>query len=171
MKFTKLKYNILQKKFNKSLLKSIETRKISQKQIVSVGIISTEDIISKTPILDIMEEVLELRNLKIYAHRKFNKQNEFSYKHFSEADLNWKGEYIQENFKSFLEQPFDLLIGYFNQPNLYAENAVLQSQATFKVGFSKVNSFLFDIEISEDITNVHQFATELKKYLQILKKL
>ena len=64
-----------------------------------------------------------------------------------------------------------MLIGYFNQPNLYAENAVLQSQATFKVGFSKVNSSLFDIEISEDIANVDQFIFELKKYLQILKKL
>ncbi|MEN8776641.1 MAG: hypothetical protein ABF263_01975 [Polaribacter sp.] len=171
MKFTKLKYNILQKKFNESLLNSIETRKISQKKIVTVGIISTEDITSKIPILDIVEEALELRNLKIYSYRKFNKHNKYSYKHFSESDLNWKGAYIQQSFKSFLEQPFDLLIGYFNQPNLYAENAVLQSQATFKVGFSKVNSSLFDIEISEDIANVDQFIFELKKYLQILKKL
>ncbi|WP_439129077.1 DUF6913 domain-containing protein [Polaribacter sp.] len=171
MKFTKLKYNILQKKFHKSLLKSVATRKISQKEIVSVGIISMEEITSNKSILEVFEEVLGVRNTKIYSYRKFNKENEFSYKHFSEADLNWKGEYIQENFKSFLEQPFDLLIGYFNQPNLYTENAVLHSQATFKVGFSKVNEALFDIEISEDANNVKLFASELKKYLQILKKL
>ncbi|WP_435415905.1 DUF6913 domain-containing protein [Polaribacter aestuariivivens] len=171
MKFTKLKHTILQKKFQKTLQKSLENKVISQKKIQSVGILTTDEIQSKTAVLSILENTLGVRNAKIYSFRKFNKLNEFSYKHFSENDIGWKGEFIQENFQSFLEQPFDLLIGYFHQPNLYLESAVLQSKASFKVGFSNVNSNLYEIEISEDVAKTNEFATELKKYLQIIKKL
>ncbi|QOD60852.1 hypothetical protein H9I45_16180 [Polaribacter haliotis] len=171
MIFKKLKHNILQKKFDKALQKSTINRVVSQKKIQSVGILTSEEIFSKLDILPIVEEILEVRNTKIYSFRPFNKLDEFSYKHFSENDINWKGEFIQENFESFLQQPFDLLICYFNKPNLYLESAVLQSKASFNVGFSGVNSNLFEIEISEDILNVNEFTLELKKYLQIIKKL
>jgi acetolactate synthase small subunit len=73
--------------------------------------------------------------------------------------------------QSFLEQPFDLLIGYFNTNNLYLETAILQSNATFKAGFSGVNSDLYELEIAGNIKDIHQFLSELKKYLQSLKKL
>ena len=78
---------------------------------------------------------------------------------------------MQPNFQSFLEQPFDLLIGFFNVNNLYLEKAILQSKATFKAGFSGVNSKLYELEISSQLENVQQFSSELKKYLLILKKL
>ena len=64
-----------------------------------------------------------------------------------------------------------MLIGYFDHQHLYLEKAVLESKATFKVGFSKVNSKLYELEISTELENIEQFSTELKKYLQILKKL
>ncbi|QTE22420.1 DUF6913 domain-containing protein [Polaribacter cellanae] len=171
MRFTKLKHNILQTKFDKALQKSTDNRMVSQKKIQSVGILTSEEIFSKLDITSIIEEVLEVRNAKIYSFRPYSKLDEFSYKHFSENDINWKGTFVQENFESFLQQPFDLLIGYFNKPNLYIESAVLQSKATFKVGFSNVNSNLFEIEISEDILHINEFTLELKKYLQIIKKL
>ncbi|QTD38438.1 hypothetical protein JL193_03845 [Polaribacter batillariae] len=171
MKFTKLKHNILQKKFDKTLQQSIENRIFSKKKIQSVAILTTEEISSKLDVLSIIEKTLEVRNAKIYSFRPYNKLNKFSYKHFSENDINWKGEFFQENFNSFLEQPFDLLIGYFTKPNLYLESAVLQSKASFKVGFSNINSNLFEIEISEDVLNIGKFTLELKKYLQIIKKL
>lgn len=64
-----------------------------------------------------------------------------------------------------------MLIGYFNKKNLYLENAVLQSKATFKVGISKVNQKLYDIEIAEVPIKTDKFLLELKKYLRILKKI
>lgn len=169
--FAKLKQSILEKKFDASLLKFVQNRKTSQKEILSVGILTSEEISSKNDIQKEVETLLNVRNTKIISFRKFNKLDEVSFKHFSEKDINWKGEFTQENLQSFLEQPFDLLIGYFNTNNLYLETAVLQSNATFKVGFSKVNSKLYELEISEDVFNLHQFLSELKKYLIILKKL
>ncbi|QNM86039.1 hypothetical protein H9W90_02675 [Polaribacter pectinis] len=169
--FAKLKQSILEKKFDASLLKFVQNRKTSQKEILSVGILTSEEISSKNDIQKEVETLLNVRNTKIISFRKFNKLDEVSFKHFSENDINWKGEFTQENLQSFLEQPFDLLIGYFNTNNLYLETAVLKSNATFKVGFSKVNSKLYELEISEDVSNLHQFLSELKKYLIILKKL
>ena len=94
-----------------------------------------------------------------------------SYEYFSEKDINWKGESVAPSFASFLEQPFDLLIGFYATNNLYLEHATLQSKATFKAGFSKVNPSLYEIEISENIDNITGFCKELKKYLVLLKKL
>ena len=94
-----------------------------------------------------------------------------SYKYFSEKDFNWKGEPKNKFFKSFIEEPHDLLIGYFNKNNLYIENAVLRSNAKFKVGFANVNQALYDMEIAEYPTKVESFLSELKKYLIIMNKL
>ncbi len=171
MKFTKLKQNILKKKFDKSLSKLTENRVVSQKEIQTVGILTTDDISSKIDFQNEVEKYVNVKNAKVYSFRKFNKSNEASYKHFSENELNWKGEFIDESFQSFLDQPFDLLIGFFNTNNIYLEKAVLQSKATFKAGFSDVNSQLFEIEIAENITNIPQYLLELKKYLQILRKI
>ena len=99
------------------------------------------------------------------------KIDDVSFKHFSEKDINWKGEFVQPNFQSFLDTPFDLLIGYFSESHLYLEIAILKSKAGFKAGFSSVNTKLYDLEILEKIENSNQFFSELKKYLKILKKL
>ena len=63
-----------------------------------------------------------------------------------------------------------LLIGFFNKNNLFIENAVLRSNAKFKVGLSNVNQKLYDMEIAEYPKNIDKFLIELKRYLLILKK-
>ncbi|KGL63073.1 DUF6913 domain-containing protein [Polaribacter sp. Hel1_85] len=171
MNLSKLKEVRLKKKFDKILSNLSENRTVSQKEIQSVGILSTEEISSKIELESKVEAILGVRNSKIYSYKKFDKSDAISYKHFSEKDINWKGDFVEPTFQSFLEQPFDLLIGYFNENHLYLEHAVLKSKATFKAGFSEVNSKLYELEISTELENVQQFSSELKKYLQILKKL
>lgn len=171
MNLSSLKESRLRKKFDKTMSNLKDNRIVSQKEILSIGILTTESVSSKIDIQLEIETVLGLKNAKIYSFKKFNKSDEVSFKHFSEKSVNWKGEFIEPTFQSFLEQPFDLLIGYFNQNNLYLEKAVLESKAGFKVGFSEVNSKLYELEISTELENIKQFSSELKKYLQILKKL
>lgn len=171
MNLSKLKEYRIKKQFDKTLSELSENRIVSQKEIKTVGILTTEVISSTIDIKSEIETIVGLRNCKLYSFKKFDKLDEVSYKHFSEKDINWKGDFVQPNFQSFLDQPFDLLIGYFNTNHLYLEKAVLQSKATFNVGFSGVNSKLYELEISTDLKNVKQFCLELKKYLQILKKL
>lgn len=171
MNLSKLKESILRKKFNDIVLKLQDNRAVPQKEILTVGILTSESISSAIDVQSEIETILGLTNSKLHSFKKFNKSDEFSLKYFSEKDVNWRGNFTEPTFKNFLEQPFDLLIGYFNHQHLYLEKAVLESKATFKVGFSKVNSKLYELEISTEIENIQQFSSELKKYLQILKKL
>ncbi|MCI2229659.1 hypothetical protein MC378_10825 [Polaribacter sp. MSW13] len=169
--FSNLKHSLIKKRFNKSLLNFIADKSISQKEILTVGILTTDEISSQFDLQKEIEATLNVRNVKLYSYRKYDKLDEVSFKHFSEKDINWKGNFTHQSLLGFLEQPFDLLIGYFDTNNLYLENAVLQSKSLFKTGFANVNPQLYDIEIVEDVEHLSQFSTELKKYLQILKKL
>lgn len=167
----KLKEILLRKKFDKMLSKLARNRNVSQKKIRTVGILTTETIASKTAIQSRVEAILGVRDSKMYRFKKFEKAASISYTHFSEKDISWKGNFAQPNFKSFLEYPFDLLIGYFDEEHLYVERAILQSNASFKAGFSGVNSKLYELEIVEVPIKIDAFLLELKKYLQILQKL
>ncbi|MEO9572023.1 MAG: hypothetical protein ABJH82_03015 [Polaribacter sp.] len=171
MNLKKLKESRIKSNFNKKLSKLKGSREVSQNEIQTVAILTTEELSKEMELQLEIETILGVKNSKIYSFKKFNKLEEDSNKNFTEKDVNWKGEFIAPTLKNFLEQPFDLVIGYFNTEHLYLEKAVFQSKATFKVGFSDVNSKLYEIEISEKIENLKQFSLELKKYLKILKKI
>ena len=168
----KLKEQSLHKSFQKKLHKMPEIRTAVSKEIHSVAIITTNTLSSE---LDIVNEIKRnfksVRNIHIYAFRKFKKSNSISYKHFSEKDFDRKGNVKDLSLESFLENPFDLLIGYFNEKNLYLEFATLKSNATFKIGFSKVNDKLFDLVVNEQPNNIDSFIEVIKKYLEILRKI
>jgi len=171
MSFLKLKEARIKKKFDKDIKRLSESRTVLQNEIKSVAILTTEAISSQLDLQAKIEADFGVRNVKIYSFKRYSKLDDPSFNYFSEKDINWKGIYIEPSFNNFLETPFDLLIGYFTESNLYLKNAVLHSNATFKVGFSEVNSKLYALEIKEDTANLEVFLSELKKYLQILKKL
>ena len=169
--FQGFKETILKRQLDKLLSQSDFNSASSLKKIKSVGIITSEKIITEIDLQKQIEVVLKCSNTEICSFRKFDKTMDVSRKHFTEKDINWKGQFKQDNMQVFLEQPFDLLIGYFNTNNIFLESAILQSKAQFKVGFAGVNSMLYEIEISEKIDNVNAFTLELEKYLKIIKKL
>jgi hypothetical protein len=166
-----LKKSFIKKRFKKLLKEKEAQREISYDEVYTVGIIASGEIYKWMKIEDEVEKVLGLGNVRIYNYRPYSKMDIPSYKFFTEKCFNWKGEPKNKFFKSFLEEPHDLLIGYFNKNNLYLENAVLHSKAKFKVGFAKVNQDLYDMEIAEFPTKIESFLSELKKYLVIMKKL
>jgi len=170
MNFSKLKESILRKKFQKTLINLPEVSPVSMSVIKTVGILTTDEISSNIDFKKEIELVFGLRHSKIYSFRKFDKNDSISYKHFSEKDLNWQGDFVQQNIKVFLEEPFDLLIGFFESNHLYLEKAVMFSAASFKVGISGVNPKLYSLEISETTYQIQSFLRELKRYLEILKK-
>ena len=169
--FIRYKKYFLKRQFKKLLLEKENNRIVSQKEIKTIGILTTDEISNWINVKDEVEKLLNLRNAKIYSFRPHKKQQEFSCKHFSEKDFGWNGNINEPSFKTFIEEPFDLLIGYFSKNNLYLENAVLHSKSTFKAGISKVNQQLYDIEIAEVPIKTDVFFLELKKYLKILKKI
>jgi len=171
MHLKKLKEQFIERKFQKKLISSSNDRKTSHKIINSVAILTSEEIATEINLQEQVEAILNLRNCKIFKFRRYNKLDDASYHHFSEKDFNWQGKISNINFKSFLEQDFDLLISFFDERNLYLEFGTLYSNANFKVGFSEVNQALFNIEIAGKTKDCSVFLSELKNYLKILKKL
>jgi hypothetical protein len=161
----------LRRQFQKKLIEKEVHRTVSQKEIKTVGIITTDEISKWVNVKEEVEKILNLKNVKIYSFRPQNKNSNKSFKYFSEKDFNWQGNIYKADFKNFIDEPFDLLIGYFNKNNLFLESSVLQSNALFKVGISDVNQELYDIEIAETPIKTERFFLELKKYLTILRKL
>jgi acetolactate synthase small subunit len=166
-----LKKYFLKKQFQKKLAENEIHRVVSQNEIKTVGIITSEEISKWLNIKEEVEKILNLENVEIYSFgiQKNNKDNSFHF--FSKKDFNWKGNICKPEFKSFIDKPFDLFIGYVSKNNLFVESAILQSKALFKVGISDVNQQLYDLEIAETPSKTESFFLELKKYLTILRKL
>jgi len=171
MTFRKIKDGFVQRKLAKALALLPDTRAINNKEIHSIGILTTDDLSSSLELTESFKEMIPgSRNIHVYSFRDFNKHDEKSYKHFSDQDFNWKSEIIDPSLESFLETSFDLLIGYFDEKHLYLELAVLKSRADFKAGFTNVNDQLFDLVVVEKSSEVKSFASEVNKYVHILKK-
>ncbi|MBL4643245.1 MAG: hypothetical protein JKY44_06610 [Flavobacteriaceae bacterium] len=172
MLLAKLKEQLFKKKIQKRLNKTPDTRTPVSKEIHSVAIITTDKFSFE---LDIVKEIKSnfksVRNVHIYAFRTFKKSDSISYNHFTEKDFDWSGKVKDPSLESFLENPFDLLIGYFNDRNVYLEFAALKSTATFKIGFAKVNDKLYDLVVNEQPNNIDSFMEVIKKYLELLHKI
>ncbi len=172
MIFKKIKEHFIAHRYASKVLEEQQYRApSSKKKIASVAILTHDDFFYRSDLQELVNSELDLRNSRIYSFRDFEKAAEVSYKHFSESDFNWKGEITDTSLQSFLEEPFDLLINYYDAPHCYLEYATALSQATFKVGFSNVNGKLFDLEVQEKASNVTAFLQETKKYLLALNKL
>jgi len=153
---SKLKQHFVKKKTVKLSVKRNGKKAVSNKKVQSVGILTEEKFFQEYDLQKLVEEHLGLRNPKVYSYRKFDKNQEQSYKHFSENDFDWKAQIIESSFQT-------------NHP--YLDYTALLSQATFKVGFTGVDANLFDLEISVKASEVDEFFVETKKYLTILNKL
>ncbi len=170
MVFSKLKAKNIQKEYEKLVKKNREREK-SLTPIRSAAIISTEEISRKFDLQEKVEQYLNVRNSRIYNYRSYEKGMLSSYKHFTENDINWQGKVTDVSFKSFIDHPFDLLVCFFDENHPYLEYAAAISNAGFKIGFAKVNSDLFELEISEKTENPDAFFGEARRYLSILNKL
>ncbi|WP_445752890.1 DUF6913 domain-containing protein [Polaribacter sp.] len=166
-----MKKAFLKKKFVKLLVDKENTRVVSDKEIVSVGVIASQKISNFIQIEEEIKKTLGFENVKVVTFLDYDKKNHHAQFYFSDKDVDWSGAFQQTALRDFLNEPLDLLIGYFNTNNVFLEMAVLKSKATFKVGFSEVNQQLYDMEIAEIPSKIDNFLNELKKYLVILKKM
>ena len=172
MAFGKFKEQALLKKFQKELNLIPDIRTPNSKEIHSVAILTNNALFEEIDIEEQIKNSIEsVRNVHIYSYKKYKKTDPITYKHFTEKDIDWNGNIKDPSLESFLENPFDLLIGYFDINNLYLEYCALKSNATFKIGFAKVNDKLFDLVVSEDPKKIDSFIEVIKKYLELLHKI
>jgi len=172
MALEKLRKQFLLKKFQKELSLIPETRTPNSKQIHSVAILTTQELFEEIDIAELIHyNIKSVRSVQVYYFKAFRKSDTKDFKHFTEKDIDWSGKVKDVSLESFIDNPFDLLIGYFDVHNLYLEYCALKSKATFKIGFANVNDKLYDLVVSEDPKNIDSFIEVIKKYLELLHKI
>ena len=91
--------------------------------------------------------------------------------HFSPKDFGWKGKIKNLDLQSFIDEPYDMLVCFYKNPVLQLNLITATSKAKFKVGISNEDERLYDLIIDVNLKDINIFKQELKKYLNILKKL
>ncbi len=89
---------------------------------------------------------------------------------FTVKDFGWKGQLKNSELQDFTEFNFDVLICYFLENNSELSQIAAVSQANFKIGVTDKAERLFDLIINMKSLDFDVFRTELKRYLNILKK-
>ena len=91
--------------------------------------------------------------------------------YYTRRDISPTGHFFKEDAALFVNEPFDLLINYYDTDSLPLMLVTLKSKAKFKAGFSMVDMRLNHFMVNADATNHKQFMEELIRYLQILNKI
>jgi hypothetical protein len=159
--------------FNKRLAESINnSHEISSQKITRI-LIFLDDFSNQEMIREHLNELLDFHEGEIeflVFQAKINKNEVFD-DGISPRDFGWFGKIRSEKLKNILTKKYDLLINYSKIENIYINLLLLQCNAGFRVGFSHLDNRFYDLMINCESTNVVLFNEELKRYLQILKKI
>lgn len=93
------------------------------------------------------------------------------YGRFSEKSFGLHGKFKNGDLKYFSNIPFDLLINYCEETNIYGQVVVCRSQAKLKAGFENEYADFYDLSINIPGNKIDTFNSEIIKYLQILNLL
>ncbi|WP_396155085.1 DUF6913 domain-containing protein [Flavobacterium macrobrachii] len=167
-------------------IKELLTKKIVKKNLSNVKFSSSDGLIKTVGIVfdetyfyekeDLVKElvsegILEI-NIKVLVFKDKIKKNEtFDYPVFSYKNLSWNGKIEKLEVQQFVNEPFDLLINYYDIEKAALLLVSQLSKASFKVGFSVVDKRLNHFMIDTNAENHKIFLNELFKYLRILNKI
>jgi len=171
MALSGLKSKRILKATNRLLRKKNNSLQIS-KNIKTVGIIVNEGSDFDFDLLKNLQKQIGSgsKNFSVLTCKKTNEShNEFRGVVIKEEDFSWNGSLKSAEVIGFLEKPFDMLIDFTNNVEIYNNYLVAKSKAKFKVGYTNNDERLYDLMISSK--TVKSFIDELIKYLKILKKL
>ena len=147
---------------------------VSVSKINTIGIIIDEYYFANVDSLkkEIEQYGVKVNNIQILLFKKkVSKKEIVNELFFTRSNVKINGEINKEDVNAFLEQPFDLLINYYEveRPSLLIVSKA--SKAKFKVGFSTVDKRINHFIISTSVSKYKEFVFELFKYLKILNKL
>lgn len=146
----------------------------SDKIIKTVGIIFDESYFYEKEglVSELISNGIVEKDIKILVYKDKVKKNEvFDYPLFTNKDLSWHGTVDKKEVKDFVNEPFDLLINYYDTEKVALLLVSHSSKASFKVGFSTVDKRLNHFMIDTNAENYKVFIEELFKYLKILNKI
>lgn len=167
-----IKNFLLKRKLKNSLITPKFT--VANNKIQTVGLIIDERVFDQK--LELLKEFIKhdisLSNIKLLIYNeKSDDKNTSNEPVFSMKSFNWNGEVIGKELNNFIKQDFDLLINYFDNPNLPILYASYMTNASFRVGFESNDKKYNDIIIKSPLNEYELFTAELFRYLKILNKI
>ncbi len=146
----------------------------SNNYIKTVGIVFDESYFyeKESLIEELVNQGIKREDIQFFVFKNNVKKNEsFNYPVFSHKNINWNGTFDDKELNAFEATPFDLLISYYDTEKAALLLFTHLSKASFKVGFSNIDSRLNHFMINTKAENYKVFVDELFKYLKILKKI
>ena len=146
----------------------------TDKQIKTVGLLIDETYLFEKELLikELIQNGIQQETIKILVFRDKIKKNEvFDYPIYSNKDLSWIATIDNKEVTSFINEPFDLLINYYDNEKTALLLVSHMSKASFKVGFSTIDKRVNHFMISTNAEDYKIFINELFKYLKILNKI
>ena len=165
-----LKRKNVRKRIDKCLQKDSGLIDIKGVKVKSALLFVDESIDEKMS--QIISKKLDIVNssIKILSFREKIVKEQNSNICISQKDFGLSGKFKNDEVIELLNSNIDLLINYVKN-NHYLKSLVVQSNASFKVGFLDENKFIYDLMIEADENDFIIFNCELKKYLKILNKI
>ncbi len=161
------------KKIVKKSLSNVK-HSTTDKQIKTVGLIIDESYFfeKESIIKALIQNGILKENINILVFRDKIKKNEvFDYPIYSNKDLSWIATIDNIEVNSFIKQPVDLLINYYDTEKTALLLVSHLSKASFKVGFSSIDKRVNHFMIATNAEDYKIFIVELFKYLKILNKI
>ena len=164
--FQKLKINSAKKYIENSIYNH---RPKSVREIESLGVIVDEQVLSEIAYQKLEKAFSSVgKQVKIILFSEKDSENMVSFKR---SDLGWKGVFKPETEAGkFQHQHMDVLINYFTSEKPEIMLLAFSTSAKIKVGFSKQDKKLNDLQINVQPSQVDLFVKELKKYLAIINQ-
>lgn len=115
---------------------------------------------------------LQRKDIKIFTFVETRRKiPSLRHNQITNKEFTWKGEIHNQNAQEFLDFPFDVLIGFYKGKHEFLSAMIARSNAKFKIGFNGADDRLYDLLLTVDIQKPELFKSEVKKYLQIFKKI
>lgn len=160
-------------KFVNNLLEN-RSQNVQDKKVRHVGVILNQDEFGDPEPFRALFKEFGLNSPKntvvFFCEKEEDKRAQWE-TYFIAKDFGWSGNLKNSELYQFVEEPFDMLIAFYNENRPELHQIVAMSNANFKVGIHKHDERLFDLILELSVSRFDVFKSELKKYLTILKKI
>ncbi len=167
--FNRIKKNIQRKTISKRLEQETrEKNAMSFQRAKKVGLIFDATELDRREVaLKYVESLRDQKKLvwKLGFFQNQQDKEDFSFKYFTQKDINWKGTPQKEDINQFLDHQFDLFINLSPVTNLYTEVIAALSKAHLKLGPVCDNHNCYDLMIDSKDT-MEDFITQMELLLQ-----
>ncbi len=170
-------FKAFREKSNKKYLnKLLSERKIyvGDNKIKSLGVILNFDEIEDFNAFNVLASRLKVHGnrIKVIAYTTDLKSHGNSWDScFNAKDFGWNGDIKNIELQTFLDEPFDVLISYYAEPQLELKLLTAKSKSQIKIGILQNDERLNDIIIKTKIKDIDVFSNEVVKYLTVLNKI